>query len=56
MAVREKMALAAMGEARSKRPGIIEMKVEKTMARSGVPVILELCPKYPPSGRPSSDE
>ena len=38
MAVREKMALTAMGLARSRRPGMIPMSVVNQIARRGVMV------------------
>lgn len=42
MAVNEKIALAAMGEARSRRPGRKETKVVRAIARKGVSVRGEL--------------
>lgn len=53
MAVSEKMALAAMGLARSRRPGKILTRVVRQIARRGVCVDLEFFPKYPLSGRPT---
>jgi len=46
------MALAATGLARSSNPGRILRTVVAQMARKGVCVCLEFCPKKPPSGRP----
>lgn len=54
MAVRENMALAAMGLARSRRPGRTLTKVVNQIARKGVRVFFEFLPKKPPSGRPGS--
>jgi len=52
MAVSEKIAFAAIGLARSRRPGRIPMQVESHTARKGVPVVLLFLPKKPRSGRP----
>lgn len=54
IAVSAKIALAATGLARSRRPGRIENTVVNQIARSGVVVNRLTCPKYPPSGRPWS--
>lgn len=45
MAVKEKIALAATGEARSRRPGRMETKVVSQIARKGVWVLLSFLPK-----------
>jgi len=52
MAVREKIAFAATGLAKSSRPGRMLNSVVAHMARIGVLVQLFMCPKYPRSGRP----
>jgi len=49
------MALAAMGLARSRRPGRTLTKVVNQIARKGVRVFFEFLPKKPPSGRPISE-
>lgn len=54
IAVRAKIALAAMGLARSRRPGRMEQIVVNQIARRGVVVNRLTCPKYPRSGRPWS--
>lgn len=56
MAVREKIAFAAIGLARSSRPGSILAKVESQTARSGVFVLLLFLPKKPLSGSPEKYE
>jgi hypothetical protein len=48
----EKIALAAIGLARSSNPGRMLAMVENQTARRGVWVISEVFPKKPPSGRP----
>jgi hypothetical protein len=45
MAVKEKTALAAMGEAKSRRPGRMETMVVSQTARKGVWVLLLVFPK-----------
>lgn len=45
MAVSAKIALAAIGLARSSRPGRMLRKVVSQIARRGVVVYLETCPK-----------
>jgi hypothetical protein len=52
MAVSAKMAVAAIGEARSSRPGMMDTKVQSQTERRGVDVYFEVWPKKPPSGRP----
>lgn len=56
MAVREKIAPAATGLARSNKPGRMLANVESQTARSGVSVLLLFLPKKPPSGRPEVGE
>ena len=51
IAVSEKIAFAAMGEARSRRPGMKETRVQIQIALKGMPYLL-LRPKKPASGRP----
>ena len=53
--MREKTALAAIGLARSRRPGRTLTKVVNQMACKGVRVFFEFLPKKPPSGRPRSE-
>ena len=52
MAVSEKMAFTAIGLARSRRPGMILIRVVNQIARRGVIVHELTCPKYPRSGSP----
>jgi len=52
MAVKEKIAFAAIGDARSSRPGRMATMVLRAIARRGVPVMVELWPKNPQSGNP----
>jgi len=53
IAVSAKIAFAAIGLARSSRPGIILITVENQIARRGVCVKRELWLKKPLSGRPA---
>jgi hypothetical protein len=49
----EKIAFAAIGLARSSRPGSTLRNVHAHTARSGVRVSGEMCARKPPSGRPA---
>lgn len=56
IAVNAKIAFAAIGLARSNKPGIILIKVVNQIAISGVWVQLEFLDIIPLSGRPRSRE
>ena len=45
------MALAAIGLAKTSKPGRMQESVDSQIARSGVDVLLEFLPKYPTSGK-----
>jgi hypothetical protein len=56
IAVNANTASLAIGLRRSRRPGKTLTTVVSQMAPSGVRVLLDTCPKYPPSGKPEIEQ